>query len=108
MLVRANLAKLVATNLWPYAYQKHNVGNVGNVVIRFKSLAKRDPITYHIAIKYYFLIFFNNTDKNDNLTHKTGFSQYLYVFFVGHLRPVQLAHNLPNLPTIIFTFKGYP
>jgi hypothetical protein len=35
MLVSANLAKLVATNLWPYTYQKHNVGNVGNVVIIF-------------------------------------------------------------------------
>ena len=36
--------KLVATNLWPYSYQKHNVGNVGNIVIWFWSLAKRAPI----------------------------------------------------------------
>ena len=44
MLVGTNLAKLVGTNLWPYSYQKHNVGNVGNVGNGFQSLAKRDPI----------------------------------------------------------------
>ena len=42
------------------------------------------------------------------MTYKIGFSQYLYAFFVGHLTAMQIAHNLPNLPTIIFTFKGYP
>ena len=52
-LVTTNMAicpKLVAANLWPYSYQKHNVGNVGNVVMQFKSLRKRDPTTYCIAI----------------------------------------------------------
>ena len=41
------------------------------------------------------------------MTYKTEKTQCLYAFFVGHLKPAQLAYNLPNLPTIIFTFKGY-
>jgi len=38
MLVVTHMAiwrQLVVTNMAAYTYQKHNVGNVGNVVIRF-------------------------------------------------------------------------